>query len=91
MLTAEEVNFIREVNKRKFERYVIYTKFYCGYTNNNTDFTGAQFLAEFDYSTKQDNDCSIYNKQLIAKGLLKIECYRDCLGHKRNKYYWLNK
>lgn len=59
ILSIDEVRLIKEINQRKFERYLIYTKYYCGYTKNNTDFTSGQFLREFGYSEKQIRDCCI--------------------------------
>lgn len=89
VLSSKEVDIIRKVNQRKFERYLIYTKYYCGISNNTTDFTAKQFLQEFDYSVKQAIDCSEYNRLLVEEyKVLQITKYTDDLGHKRNRYYW---
>ena len=79
---------IEKINQRKFERYLVYTKYYCGYTHNNTDFTAKQFLREFGYSELQVNDCSGYNTILKDNGLITIEIYKDELGHNRNRYIY---
>lgn len=89
-LTAEEVSLIREVNTNLFAKYLIYLKYYCGYTKTRkTDFTATQFLSACGYSVKSNktlDTISKYNGLLVDRGLIKIEKYRDELGHTRNRY-----
>lgn len=92
-LTAEEVRLLKEKNDNLLSHYLIYLKYYCGYTKDNkTDFTAKQFLSASGYSikSKQNFDrISSYNKLLTEKGLIRIEKYRDELGYTRNKYSFL--
>ena len=91
-LSAEEVNLFREKNDNLFTTYYIYLKYYCGFTNNNTDFTAKQFLSACGYSIKSKDTLdriAEYNKLLSAKNIIKIEKYRDELGHTRNRYSFL--
>ena len=65
-LTADEVSLIREVNTNLFAKYLIYLKYYCGYTRDKqTDFTAQQFLSACGYSTKSNStldQISTYNR-----------------------------
>lgn len=92
-LTADEVSLIREVSDNLFAKYLIYLKYYCGYSKNKkTDFTAQQFLIACGYSTKSKSTISKlseYNSLLVKNGLLKIEKYRDELGHTRNIYIYI--
>ena len=91
-LSAEEVKLIREKNDNLFTTYYIYLKYYCGFTNNNTDFTAKQFLSACGYSTNSNDTLdriAEYNKLLSAKEIIKIEKYRDELGYTRNRYSFL--
>lgn len=89
-LTNDEVSLIREVNTNLFAKYLIYIKYYCGYTkDNNTDFTAQQFLSACGYSVKSNatlDTISRYNGLLVDRGLIKIQKYRDDKGHTRNRY-----
>ena len=89
-LTADEVRLIREVNNNLFAKYLIYLKYYCGYTKDNkTDFTAPQFLSACGYSVKSNatlDTISRYNGLLAERGIIKIDKYRDELGHTRNRY-----
>ena len=93
MLTAAEVQIIRDKKDNLFAKYLIYLKYYCGYTKNNkNDFPAKQFLSAFGYST-QSNDylskISEYNKVLTESKIIKIDKYRDELGHTRNTYAFI--
>lgn len=92
-LSAEEVKLLKDKKDNLLSHYLIYLKYYCGYTKEKkTDFTAIQFLSACGYSikSKQNFDrVSSYNKLLTEKGLIKIEKYRDELGHTRNKYSFL--
>lgn len=58
-LTAEEVSLIREVGNNLFAKYLIYLKYYCGYSKyNKTDFTAQQFLIACGYSVNSNNTLS---------------------------------
>lgn len=89
-LTADEVSLIREVNTNLFAKYLIYLKYYCGYTKDkNIDFTAQQFLSACGYSAKSNatlDTISKYNGLLVDRGIINITKYRDELGHTRNKY-----
>ena len=90
-LTADEVKLIREVDTNLFAKYLIYVKYYCGYTNNKTDFTAQQFLTACGYSTKSNSTLdtiSTYNGLLVERGFITIQKYRDELGHTRNRYIY---
>lgn len=94
-LTQEEVKLIiDEVDEQNslFAKYLIYMKYYCGLTKNNTDFTAEQFLSACGYSTKSNDyksRISQYNIILEKAKIIKIERYRDSLGHSRNRYTYL--
>ena len=89
-LNDDEVKLIREVNTNLFAKYLIYLKYYCGYSRDKkTDFTAQQFLSACGYSAKSNSTLdtiSKYNGLLVDRGLIKIEKYRDELGHTRNRY-----
>ena len=92
-LTADEVKLIREVNTNLFAKYLIYLKYYCGYSKDkNTDFTAQQFLSACGYSVKSNatlDTVSRYNGLLVDRGLIKIQKYRDEKGHTRNRYTYI--
>lgn len=89
-LTADEVSLIREVNTNLFAKYLIYLKYYCGYTKDKkTDFTAQQFLSACGYSIKSNatlDTISKYNGLLANRGIITITKFRDELGHTRNIY-----
>ncbi len=92
-LNADEVKLIREYNDNLFAKYIIYLKYYCGYTKDNkTDFTAQQFLSACGYSVNSNNTISKlseYNRVLVSRGIIKIQKYRDELGHTRNSYSYI--
>lgn len=89
-LTKDDVSLIREMKDNLFSQYYIYLKYYCGFSKDGTtNFTGKQFLSACGYSTKSNkylNRLNDYNKLLTNKKIIKIEKYRDELGHTRNRY-----
>ena len=92
ILTAKEVSLIRHKQDNLLAKYLIYIKYYCGFTKNNTDFTAKQFINACGYSDKSNDlisRISSYNKILVDENLIKIIKYRDKLGHERNKYIYL--
>lgn len=92
-LTAEEVSLIREIGNNLFAKYLIYLKYYCGYAKDKkTDFTAQQFLSACGYSINSNktlSQISEYNNLLVSRGIVKIEKYRDELGHTRNRYSYI--
>ena len=92
-LTAEEVSLIREVGNNLFAKYLIYLKYYCGYSKDNkTDFTAQQFLIACGYSVNSNNtlsQLSEYNGLLVKRGIITIQKKRDELGHTRNIYSYI--
>ena len=92
-LTADEVKLLRDNDDNLLSKYLIYLKYYCGYTKDKkTDFTAKQFLSACGYSTKSNkllNLIGSYNNLLVRSGLIKIESYRDELGHTRNNYFYI--
>ena len=90
MLTAAEVKLIREIEDNLFAKYLIYLKYYCGFTKDKkNDFTAKQFLSACGYSTSSNDyvsKVSEYNGILLANGIIRIEKYTDELGHTRNRY-----
>lgn len=92
-LTAEEVSLIREIGNNLFAKYLIYLKYYCGYAKDKkTDFTAQQFLSACGYSVNSNktlSQISEYNNLLVSRGIVKIEKYRDELGHTRNRYSYI--
>ncbi len=74
-------------------KYTIYTKYMCGMSGNNADFTANQFLDAFGYSTKSHNTkdkISKYNSLLERERIITI--YRNQLedGKRRNNYIFLD-
>lgn len=93
-LTAAEVCFLRDQKKDNLlAQYFLYMKYYCGFSKTGkTDFTAQQFLIACGYSVKSKTNfdrLSKYNCLLEEKKFIKIEKYRDELGHTRNKYSFL--
>ena len=92
-LTNSEVSLLREQKDNLFSQYFVYLKYYCGFSKDGTtDFTGKQFFSACGYSTKSNsylNRLNKYNELLTDKQIIKIEPYRDELGHTRNRYSFL--
>ena len=90
VLTDKEVKLCQEIADNLFIKYLIYTKYYCGYNKNKQqDFTALQFLRAFGYSEKSHSQIaklSNYNNILKSQGIVSIKKYRDELGHTRNIY-----
>ena len=90
VLTQEEVQLLKQYNDNLLCKYLIYTKYYCGYSKNKVqDFTASQFLVACGYASNSNSNkdkISSYNTILSKSGFLQIESYRDNLGHKRNRY-----
>lgn len=89
MLKNYEVNILKQYGDNMFYKYYIYMKYFCGINNNKQDFTAKQFLEYCGYSSNSNNYISRiaeYNKILTDNNLIKINKYRDELGHIRNIY-----
>ena len=55
-LTSVEVDLIKEIGDILFAKYLIYLKYYCGYSKDKkTDFTAKQFLTACGYSINANN------------------------------------
>lgn len=54
-LTEKEVRLILLKKDNLFAKYLVYTKYYCGYTKNRTDFTARQFLSACGYATSSND------------------------------------
>lgn len=89
MLTEDEVKLLREQKKNLLCKYLIYIKYYCGFSgNNSTDFTANQFLLACGYSIKSQeikDTLSSYNKLLVNRGIIEIQRFLDD-GMRRNIY-----
>lgn len=90
VLSDKEVDFLLQEKDNLLIKYYLYIKYYCGKTKGiKQDFTIKQFLNSCGYSDKSNNyisKVSYYNKLLQDKGFIRIEQYRDNLGHTRNCY-----
>lgn len=91
-LLPEEVALMRKVKEPMFSKYLIYMKYYCGYSKKkSTDFTAKQFLSAYGYSIKANASFSAlgrYNNILESNGLITIKTYFDDKKHTRNEYSW---
>ena len=89
MLTEYEVKLLREQKKNMLCKYLIYIKYYCGFSGeNSTDFTANQFLQACGYSLKSQaikDTLSTYNKLLVNRGIIEIQRLFDD-GIRRNIY-----
>lgn len=90
VITDKEVSLIYSVNEKLFAKYLLYLKYYCGYSKSKSvDTTAKQFLAASGYSEKSNSmvsKISEYNKILQEQQVLNIQKYRDNEGHERNVY-----
>lgn len=90
VLTDKEVQLLKQHNDNLFCRYLMYIKYYCGYSKSKkTDFTANQFLTACGYSIKSNSNkenLSLYNERMVKNDLMRIERYTDDLGHLRNRY-----
>ena len=92
IITSDEANFLIKSKDNLLAKYYCYLKYYCGLTataGKIQDFTAKQFLSSIGLSTNNHdnlNKISKYNSLLVEQGYIKIEKYRDKLGHERNIY-----
>lgn len=89
VLSSGEVAFLQQQKDNLLAKYFIFLRFYCKGTQGHTDFTAKQFLSACGYGTNSNEylcRISSYNGLLTKQGFLKIEKYRDELGHTRNVY-----
>lgn len=91
-VSAEEIRILRQncIGNELLPKYYLYIKYYCGYNKNShyTDSTAKQILSAIGYSNNSSYVSLLprYNKLLTDCGLMRIDTYRDELGHLRNKY-----
>lgn len=74
-------------------KYLLYIKYYCGYSKNGeTDFTAEQFLRSICYSLNSSipSKLSEYNSLLVEYGYISIKRKRDNQGYKRNIYSYIH-
>ena len=93
VLCHKTYNLIIQEEDNLLAKYIIYMKYMCGISNNNTDFTANQFLSTIGYSTKSNNtkDCiSRYNTLLENEKIICIK--RNMLedGKRRNTYSFID-
>lgn len=90
VLTSAEVQLLKEKSDNLLCKYLMYVKYYCGYSKTKeTNFTANQFLNAIGYETSSNstkNSISSYNALLKEKKLIQIETYFDEMGHRRNRY-----
>lgn len=74
-------------------KYLIYLKYYCGYSKNGeTDFTAKQFLEAIGYSANSNTPSilSEYNSLLVSYKYISIVRKRDEAGRIRNIYSYIH-
>lgn len=84
-----EVRLLLTENDNLLCKYLIYLKYYCGYSaTKRIDTTCNQFLSAIGYSSNSSYPSRIsdYNRLLEEKGILKIEKKHDERGFMRNQY-----
>ena len=90
VLTNREVEVLLKEKDNLLVKYYLYIKHFCGKVKDKKqDFTAKQFLSYCGYSDKSNNyisKISGFNGILQDKRLIKIDTYRDNLGHTRNVY-----
>lgn len=94
VLNTNEFNLIMQYKDNLFIKYLLYHKYYCGYSRaKKHDSTAKQILAAIGYSTSSNSylsKFSEYNKILSDNKMLSINKYRDQQGNERNVYsYYL--
>lgn len=92
-LDKYEVYFLCNRADNLLCKYLLYIKYYCGYSKNGeTDFTAGQFLNAFGYSLNSNYPSKIseYNSLLVDYGYISIKRKRDELGHIRNTYSYIH-
>ena len=88
-VSPEEVRILYAENDNLLCKYLIYLKYYCGYSaTKRIDTTCNQFLSAIGYSSNSSYPSKIsgYNALLEQKGILKIERKHDERGYLRNIY-----
>lgn len=88
-LSFGEISMLVALNDLLLCKYLIYIKYYCGYSKSkNNNFCARQFLSACGYSTKSSYIQKLceYNKILKEYNIIDISVYTDEEGHKRNIY-----
>lgn len=90
VLNEKEVDLILRENDILLAKYLLYLKYYCGYSKSKSiDTTTKQFLAAVGYSERSGkyiSKVSELNKILSDSGFITIKKVRDTDGHERNIY-----
>lgn len=90
VLSNSEIDLMLKQGNNLFAKYLLYLKYYCGYSRNKRiDTTAKQILSALGYSTNSNNYISLlseYNSILVNNGIISIEKYRDYNGYERNLY-----
>lgn len=90
VLNSIEANLIVQSRDNLLAKYILYLKYYCGYSSSKKiDTTAKQFLEACGYSTRSNSyisKLSEYNNLLVSNNIITIEKYRDNNGHERNIY-----
>ena len=88
-VSPEEVRLLLTQKDNLLCKYLIYLKYFCGYSASKCiDTTCKQFLSAIGYSSNSSYPSKIsgYNTLLEQKGILKIERKHDERGYLRNVY-----
>lgn len=91
-LDKYEVFFLCDRGENLLCKYLLYIKYYCGYSKNGeTDFTAGQMLTACGYSANSGyiSKLSEYNRLLKDMKYIAIKKKRDNNGHLRNIYSYL--
>lgn len=88
-LSPVEVRLLIKENDNLLCKYLIYLRYYCGYSaTKRIDTTCKQFLSAIGYSSNSSYPSKIsgYNTLLVKNGIIKINKIHDEAGHLRNIY-----
>lgn len=88
-LSPVEVRLLITENDNLLCKYLIYLKYFCGYSaNKRIDTTCKQFLSAIGYSSSSSYTAKIsgYNGLLEKNGIIKIKRIHDDQGYLRNIY-----
>lgn len=88
-VSPEEVRLLLTQKDNLLCKYLIYLKYYCGYSASKCiDTTCKQFLSAIGYSSNSSYPSKIsgYNALLVQEGILRITKKHDERGYLRNVY-----
>lgn len=90
VIDFKEANLILQSRDNLLAKYLLYLKYYCGYSKSKKiDTTAKQFLNACGYSINSNayiSKISEYNRLLVQQKIITIEKYRDNNGFERNLY-----